>query len=108
MSCHCTTIDDTIKEIIINTGKYLTFSLGTEDYGIGIRNVEEIIGMIPVTAVPGTPGAVKGVVKLRGKVIPVINLRETFDMPPIPSSGHKTHPWHGKDRRGPCENDSGY
>lgn len=84
MPCHRTTIDDTIKEIIINTGKYLAFSLGTEDYGIGIRNVKEIIGMIPVTAVPGTPGAVKGVVNLRGKVIPVINLRETFDMPPIP------------------------
>jgi len=59
-------------------GKYLTFCLADEDYGIGILKVKEIIGMMPVTTVPGTPGFVKGVINLRGKVIPVLDLRIRF------------------------------
>ena len=60
--------------------KYLTFSLGDEEYGIEILNVREIIGMIGVTPIPETPEFVKGVINLRGKVIPVIDLRLKFQM----------------------------
>lgn len=59
-------------------GKYLTFSLAKEEYGVGILKVKEIIGMMPVTSVPQTPNFVKGVINLRGKVIPVIDLRLKF------------------------------
>ncbi|MBW2015251.1 MAG: purine-binding chemotaxis protein CheW [Deltaproteobacteria bacterium] len=61
-------------------GKYLTFSLDGEEYGIGILKIKEIIGMMPITPVPRTPDFVKGVVNLRGKVIPVIDLRLRFGM----------------------------
>lgn len=61
-------------------GKYLTFSLGNEEYGIGILKVKEIIGMMRITPVPQTPDFVKGVINLRGKVIPVIDLRLRFNM----------------------------
>lgn len=61
-------------------GKYLTFSLGEEEYGIGILKVKEIIGMMRITPVPQTPEYVKGVINLRGKVIPVIDLRLRFGM----------------------------
>lgn len=64
-----------------NGGKYLTFSLGNEDYGISILKVKEIIGMIYITPLPQTPDFVKGVINLRGKVIPVIDLRLRFGMP---------------------------
>jgi purine-binding chemotaxis protein CheW len=59
-------------------GKYLTFTLGQEEYGIGILKVREIIGMMEITSVPRTPAHVKGVINLRGKVIPVISLRSKF------------------------------
>ncbi len=61
-------------------GKYLTFSLAGEEYGIGILKVKEIIGMMPITVVPQTPAYIKGVINLRGKVIPVIDLRLKFSM----------------------------
>jgi purine-binding chemotaxis protein CheW len=61
-------------------GKYLTFVLGQEEYGIGIMHVREIIGMMAITAVPQTPSFVKGVINLRGKVIPVIDLRLKFGL----------------------------
>ena len=61
-------------------GKYLTFSLANEEYGIGILKVREIIGMMPITTVPQTPHFVKGVINLRGKVIPVLDLRLKFGM----------------------------
>jgi purine-binding chemotaxis protein CheW len=64
----------------IKEGKYLTFSLDNEQYGIGILKIKEIIGMIPITPVPRTPEYVKGVINLRGKVIPVIDLRQRFGM----------------------------
>lgn len=63
------------------TGKYLTFALGKEEYGIGILKVKEIIGMMEITAVPQTPAFVKGVINLRGSVIPVLELRTKFGMP---------------------------
>jgi purine-binding chemotaxis protein CheW len=59
-------------------GKYLTFSLADDKFGIGILKIKEIIGMIPITSVPQTPDFVKGVINLRGKVIPVIDLRLRF------------------------------
>jgi purine-binding chemotaxis protein CheW len=61
-------------------GKYLTFSLAGEEYGIGILKIKEIIGMMPITSVPQTPKFVKGVINLRGKVIPVVDLRLRFAM----------------------------
>jgi purine-binding chemotaxis protein CheW len=61
-------------------GKYLTFTLADEDYGIGILKIKEIIGMMPITPVPQTPDFMKGVINLRGKVIPVVELRLRFGM----------------------------
>jgi purine-binding chemotaxis protein CheW len=61
-------------------GKFLTFSLGNEEYGISILKVREIIGMMPIRGVPQTPGFVKGVINLRGQVIPVVDLRLKFGM----------------------------
>jgi len=61
-------------------GKYLTFTLANEEYGIGILKIKEIIGMMPVTSVPQTPDFVRGVINLRGKVIPVVDLRLRFGM----------------------------
>jgi purine-binding chemotaxis protein CheW len=77
-------MDQAIKATAIKTGKYLTFSLKDEEYGIGILKVKEIIGMMPVTSVPRTPDFVKGVINLRGKVIPVVDLRLKFSMESIP------------------------
>jgi len=67
----------------IHQGKYLTFSLEEEEYGIAIVKVKEITQMLNVTPVPHTPNYVKGVVNLRGKVIPVMDLRVRFNMPEI-------------------------
>lgn len=64
-------------------GKYLTFTLADEEFGIGILKIKEIIGMMQVTPVPRTPDFVKGVINLRGKVIPVMDLRLKFGLPPI-------------------------
>jgi len=61
-------------------GKYLTFALGSETYGLEILKVREIIGYMEITAVPQTPHHVKGVINLRGQVIPVIDLRAKFGM----------------------------
>ena len=63
-----------------NEGKYLTFQLAEEGYGIGILKVREIIGMLPVTPVPQTPIFLKGVINLRGQVIPVVDLRLKFGL----------------------------
>ncbi|MGV1100632.1 chemotaxis protein CheW [Thiovibrio sp. JS02] len=68
-------------ESISNEGKYLTFGLGAEQYGIGILKVKEIIGMMPVTSLPQAPVYLRGVINLRGKVIPVVDLRTKFAMP---------------------------
>ncbi len=67
----------------MKTGKYLTFTLADEEFGIGILKVKEIIGMMAITSVPRIPDFVMGVINLRGKVIPVIDLRLKFGMPPI-------------------------
>jgi len=64
----------------VQDGKYLTFSLKKEEYGIPILKVKEIIGMMEITDVPKTPNFVKGVINLRGKIIPVMDLRLKFTM----------------------------
>lgn len=64
-------------------GKYLTFELGSEEYGIPIIKVKEINGMMSVTKVPQTDKFVKGVINLRGRVIPIIDLRLKFGMEAI-------------------------
>ena len=61
-------------------GKYLTFALGDEEFGLEILKVKEIIGYMTITSVPKMPSYVKGVINLRGQVIPVIDLRMKFDM----------------------------
>lgn len=78
-----TTTDQKVKTEAEREGKYLTFSLAREDYGIGILKVKEIIGMLPITSVPQTPDYIKGVINLRGRVIPVIDLRLRFGMQEI-------------------------
>ena len=62
-------------------GKYLTFALGNEEFGLPILAVREIIKFMDVTAVPKTPAFVRGVINLRGQVISVVDLRAKFDMP---------------------------
>ncbi len=61
-------------------GKYLTFKLADEEYGLEILKVREIIGLMEITSVPRAPHYIRGVINLRGKVIPVINLRAKFEM----------------------------
>lgn len=74
------TMDQVVKAMTDKEGKYLTFTLANEEYGIGILKIKEIIGMMPITTVPRTPEFVKGVINLRGKVIPVMDLRLRFGM----------------------------
>ena len=76
-------IDQAVKAMVDKEGKYLTFTLAEEEYGIGILKIKEIIGMLPITSVPQTPEFVKGVINFRGKVIPVMDLRLRFGMPSI-------------------------
>src|SRR5580704_2420661 len=64
-------------------GKYLTFILGREEFAIRVLKVREIMGIQDITAVPQTPAYVKGVINLRGKVIPVVDLRLKFCLPQI-------------------------
>ncbi len=79
-------MDQSIKATTTRLGKYLTFTLDEEEYGIGILKVKEIIGMMDITSVPRTPEFVKGVINLRGKVIPIVDLRLKFGMEAIPYS----------------------
>ncbi len=65
---------------VAQEGKYLAFVLGTEEYGIEILKVQEINGLMDVTPVPQSPSYVRGVINLRGRVIPIISLREHFRM----------------------------
>ncbi|MFP4016265.1 MAG: chemotaxis protein CheW [Halanaerobiales bacterium] len=67
----------------LQEGKYLTFSLGKEEYGIPILKVKEIIGMMDITEVPKSPEFVKGVINLRGKIIPLMDLRLKFGLEEI-------------------------
>jgi len=66
-----------------NEGRFITFSLDKEEYGISIDKVKEIIEMLDITPVPKAPDFVKGIINLRGKLIPVISLRQKFAMDAI-------------------------
>lgn len=63
-------------------GRFLTFAVGTEIFGIEIRFVTEIVGMQPITPLPEAPGYMKGIINLRGKIIPVIDIRLKFKKEP--------------------------
>jgi purine-binding chemotaxis protein CheW len=76
-------MNEAVKAMADREGKYLTFILADEEYGISILKIKEIIGMMAVTTVPQTPEFVKGVINLRGKVIPVMDLRLRFGMEAI-------------------------
>lgn len=67
-------------------GKYMTFKLASEEYGLAILRVREIIGLMDITRVPRTKPFIRGVINLRGKVIPVVDLRLKFSMPPTEST----------------------
>jgi purine-binding chemotaxis protein CheW len=77
------TMNQAVKAMVDKDGKYLTFALANEEYGIGILKIKEIIGMMLITLVPQTPDFVKGVINLRGKVIPVVDLRLRFGIEAI-------------------------
>src|SRR4030042_3297698 len=68
------------KVMLEKEGKYLTFALANEEYGLEILKVREIIGYMDITAVPQMPAHIKGVINLRGQVIPVVDLRAKFGM----------------------------
>jgi purine-binding chemotaxis protein CheW len=70
-------VNDAVRS---RAGKYLTFGLGEEEYGLEILKVREIIGYVEVTSVPQTPDYVRGVINLRGQVIPVVDIRSKFGM----------------------------
>ena len=61
-------------------GKYLTFMLGREYYGVGVLKIREIIRLVDITPVPQMPDYIKGVINLRGKIIPVVDLRLKFGL----------------------------
>ena len=61
-------------------GKYLTFRLASEEYGLEILKVREIIGLMNITQVPRTPDYIRGVINIRGTIVPIIDLRQRFDL----------------------------
>lgn len=67
----------------VREGKYLTFNLGEEQYGLGILTVQEIIQMMKITTVPQTPDYIKGIINLRGRVIGIVDLRHKFGLPEV-------------------------
>jgi len=69
------------RDAVATAGKYLTFELAEEYYGLEILRVQEIVGLLPVTRVPRMPEFVAGVVNLRGRIIPVVDLRMSFGLP---------------------------
>ena len=80
-------MNDNLEDLMLEEedtqkGKYLTFSLGKEFYGIEIKHVTEIIGIQPVTEIPELPDHIKGIINLRGKIIPVMDVRLRFKKPP--------------------------
>ena len=81
MAISILTAAETTAKTDPRAGKYLVFHLGNEEFGIQVQKVREIMGVQDITQVPQTPPHVKGVINLRGKVIPVVDLRLKFAMP---------------------------
>lgn len=75
------TLDLLEQEEDTQKGRFLTFALGNESYGIEIKYVTEIIGIQPITEVPELPEYIKGIINLRGKIIPVMDVRLRFKKP---------------------------
>lgn len=80
-----TTTTESAQQIGIDTdgNQFLTFQLGEELYGVDILRVQEIKGYTTVTKIPNTPDYIKGVLNLRGTIVPIVELRTTFGMPTI-------------------------
>ncbi len=76
-------VDQETQALHEREGKYLTFTLANEDYGLEIIKVREIIRILDITAIPQTPPFIKGVINLRGRVVPVVDLRLKFGLPPM-------------------------
>lgn len=76
-------LQQVLEEEDTQHGRFLTFSLGKEVFGIEIKYVTEIIGIQPITEIPEVPEYVKGIINLRGKIIPVIDVRLKFKKPSI-------------------------
>lgn len=70
--------EELLEEEDTQRDKYLTFTLGEEVYGLDIKVVMEIIGILPITTVPEVPEYVRGIINLRGKIIPVVDMRLRF------------------------------
>ncbi|BCS35102.1 chemotaxis protein CheW [Luteitalea sp. TBR-22] len=77
------TAHETVEPALVAGGQFLTFRLGSEQFGLEILRVQEIKGYTAVTAIPNTPAHVKGVMNLRGAVVPVVDLRLKFGMPEV-------------------------
>lgn len=73
-------VDERRKHLVNLVGKYLTFNLADEEYAVQILKVKEIIGIIDITPVPQTADFMMGVINLRGKVIPIVDLRLRFGL----------------------------
>jgi purine-binding chemotaxis protein CheW len=73
-----TIVHELVEEEDTQKGKYLTFKLGNESFGIEIRYVTEIIGIQPITEIPELPDYIRGIINLRGKIIPVMDVRLRF------------------------------
>lgn len=71
------------NDSVVEGGKFLSFFLGNEEYAIEILKVQEIIGLLPITPVPKMPSYVRGVLNLRGKIVPIMNLRVRFGLPTV-------------------------
>lgn len=76
-------VQEVNKSVNIEGGKFLTFFLGQEEYAIEILKVQEIIGLMDITTVPKMPPYIRGVLNLRGKIVPVMNLRTRFGLQEI-------------------------
>jgi chemotaxis signal transduction protein/CheY-like chemotaxis protein len=75
------------KSMLNLEGKYLTFTLGKEEYGIDIMQIREIIGMQPIRSIPRTPDHIRGVINSRGRVIPVMDLKRKFEIGEVGVNG---------------------
>ena len=82
--------EEQVLESQIRAGKYLTFKLGNEEYGIVIMKVKTIIGLMEITRVPRTPHFVRGVINLRGQIIPIVDMRKKFAMEEIEDTRETT------------------
>ena len=88
------TVTHAVKQDSAGRGrKFVTFFLGSDEFGFEIEKVREIIGLIGITPVPQVPEYVKGVINLRGQIIPVVDLRQRFGMPEVETSRDTWSSW---------------